>query len=56
MPMRSKAQNRLFQGCEHSRGSMVHCPPKKVVHEFVSAQRGKPVKGLPERIGEKKEK
>ena len=56
MPMRSQAQNRLMQGCEHGRDKMTHCPPKKVVSEFVSAQHGKPVKGLPERVGEKKEK
>lgn len=52
MPSVSKAQNRLMQGCEHSRGSMhVHCPSKKVAREFNAAT--KSVKNLPERASKK---
>jgi hypothetical protein len=53
MPARSKAQARFMQACAHAKpGSMhVHCPPKKVAHEFNQAT--KSVKDLPERVTKK---
>lgn len=52
MPMKSKAQNRAMHAAASGKSSIGI--PKKVAKEFVKAQHGKPVKGLPEKKKAKK--
>lgn len=51
MPMRSKAQNRLMRAAAAGKSSKV---PMGVAKEYVAAQKGKPIKSLPERKTAKK--
>lgn len=52
MPMKSKAQNRAMHAAASGESNIGI--PKKVGKEFVKAQRGKSVKGLPEKKKAKK--
>lgn len=52
MPMKSKAQNRAMHAA--AEGKSTSYIPKKVGKEFVKAQHGKSVKGLPEKKKAKK--
>ena len=51
MPVKSKAQNRFMHAAAEGKVKGV---PKKVGKEFVSAQHGKSLKGLPEKKKAKK--
>ena len=52
MPMKSKAQNRAMHAAASGKSNIGI--PKKVAKEFVKAQHGKPMKGLPEKKKAKK--
>lgn len=52
MPMKSKAQNRAMHAAAQGKSNLGI--PKKVAKEFVSAQHGKSLKGLPEKKKAKK--
>ena len=49
MPVRSKAQNRLMQAAAHSKGGYDGVP-QSVGKEFVMADLGRKLGGLPERV------
>lgn len=49
MPVKSKAQNRLMQAAAHSKGGYDGVP-QKVGKEFVMADIGRKMAGLPERV------
>jgi hypothetical protein len=51
MPMRSQAQNAAMHAAEEGRSTIGI--PQSVGAKFVSDQKGKPVKGLPKRVGGK---
>ena len=52
MPMESKAQARLMFMA--ARGKTRTGVPRKVAEKFVQEQHGKPIRGLPERVGKKR--
>ena len=41
MPSRSPAQHNLMEACDHG-ADYPSCPPKKVAHEFVEADKANP--------------